>query len=308
MPQGGEDKVVATGRAFPSRGPGDPGEPTYLVLADRAEPYLLARVRWPDVAQAISASSPDWLDDPGLFDLPYDPSAVTVSFPQAASVAASWGRQLHPGTAQGVLSYIRRMPANWSDLSPSERRTWGIEFVGTRRVSTRRVGHRRWFGANNALSPGAQRDEQTAALAEAGAGGPVANGRSQLAGANSSAGSVAVERRRQARVGVGGRAHIRAGHTTLSAGLVDLSERGVRCALPEAPPLVVPGAALGGPFLLETELMTARICLDTAGRISWHRSIGAGIQFGVAFAELAEGDAQGLQRLLATARKSGGHR
>ena len=52
------------------------GEMKYLVLADRAVPYLLARVRWPDVAQAISAASPGWLDDQGLFDLPYDPSAV----------------------------------------------------------------------------------------------------------------------------------------------------------------------------------------------------------------------------------------
>src|SRR6516225_5070655 len=69
---------------------------TYLLLADRASPYLLARVRWPDVAQAITKASQDWLDDPGLFDLPYEPSAVKVSFPQAASVAAAWGRQLRP--------------------------------------------------------------------------------------------------------------------------------------------------------------------------------------------------------------------
>src|ERR1019366_271819 len=66
----------------------DNGEVRYLVLADRAVPYLLARVRWPDVAQAISAASPDWIEDSGLFDLPYDPSAVTVSFPQAAAVAS----------------------------------------------------------------------------------------------------------------------------------------------------------------------------------------------------------------------------
>src|SRR6202044_1940435 len=59
----------------------------YLVLADRAVPYLLARVRWPDVAQAISAANSEWVEDQGLFDLPYDPSAVVVSFPQAASIA-----------------------------------------------------------------------------------------------------------------------------------------------------------------------------------------------------------------------------
>jgi len=58
------------------------GDVRYLVLVDRAVPYLLARVRWPDVAQAISAASPDWVEDQGLFDLPYDPSAVTVSFPR----------------------------------------------------------------------------------------------------------------------------------------------------------------------------------------------------------------------------------
>jgi hypothetical protein len=34
----------------------------YLLLADRASPYLLARVHWPDVAQAITIGSQDWLD------------------------------------------------------------------------------------------------------------------------------------------------------------------------------------------------------------------------------------------------------
>src|ERR1700739_2801922 len=109
-------------------------ELTYLVLAARAAPYLLARVRWPDIAQAITVGCPDWLDDPGLFDLPYYPGGVTGSFPQAASVAAAWGRQLRTEAADGVPSFIRRMPANWSDLSPAERRALGIEFVGKRRV------------------------------------------------------------------------------------------------------------------------------------------------------------------------------
>src|ERR1039457_3039840 len=112
---------------------------TYLVLADRAVPYLLARVRWPDVAQAITVGSPDWLDDPGLFDLPYHPSAVKVSFAQAASVAAACGRHLRAEAAEGVPSFIRRMPANWSDLSPVERRAYGLEPVGRLRVSARRL-------------------------------------------------------------------------------------------------------------------------------------------------------------------------
>jgi hypothetical protein len=112
-------------------------EVTYLVLADRGAPYLLARVRWPDVAQAITAGCLDWLDDPGLFDLQYDPSAMPVTFPQAAWLAASWGRQLEPEPARGVPSFIRRMPANWSDLSPAERRALGIESPGRRRGPAR---------------------------------------------------------------------------------------------------------------------------------------------------------------------------
>ena len=83
------------------------GELTYLVLTDHAVPYLLARVHWPDVAQGISARSTDWLEDTGLFDLPYDPSAIAVSFPQAASVAAGWGTQLQPGAAEDVLATAR---------------------------------------------------------------------------------------------------------------------------------------------------------------------------------------------------------
>ncbi len=135
------------------------GEVKYLVLADRAVPYLLARVRWPDVAQAVSAASPGWLDDSGLFDLPYNPNAVTVSFTQAASVAAGWGRQLHAEPAEGVPVYLRRMPANWSDLSPSERRNWGIEFVGRRRSPLHRGGRRRPLPAR-AAAPAARAGER----------------------------------------------------------------------------------------------------------------------------------------------------
>ena len=148
----------------------------YLVLADRAVPYLLARVRWPDVAQAISAASPGWLDDQGLFDLPYDPSAVPVSFPQAASVAAGWGTQLHAEAAEGVPSYLRRMPANWSDLTPSERRTWGIEFVGRGRGPAHRVRRLRPFRAEAAAPAGPH------ANGHAVSSGPAAFGHGELAG------------------------------------------------------------------------------------------------------------------------------
>lgn len=275
----------------------DTGEVRYLVLADRAVPYLLARVRWPDVAQAISAASPDWIEDPGLFDLPYDPSAVAVSFPQAASVAAGWGTQLHPEVAENVPAYIRRMPANWSDMSPSELRAWGIEPLGRRRAPAPPLQRLRALQAKIAgSSTSAQAESHNGELAR-----PAANGHGLLVDVTSGFGNVDAERRGAARVRLVGRAHIRCEHTTVTAGLVDLSERGVQCVLPKAPRLVKPGATLGGPFLLEAEVEASRICLDVTGRISWYQSNGAGTHFGVTFGELARGDTEGVRLLLAVA-------
>jgi PilZ domain len=271
----------------------DSDEVRYLVLADRAVPYLLARVRWPDVAQAISAARPDWLDDPGLFDLPYDDSAVTVSFAQAASVAEGWGRHLHTEPAEDAPYYIRRMPADWSDLSPSERRTWGIEFVGRPRGPARR--RRPW-----------RPDTVTRAGSGAPARAPApVNG--QVGGDLTPAGHPD-ERRRHERVPLAARAHIRCEHITLTAGLVDLSETGVRCVLPEAMPLIAPGSTFTGPFLFDAEVDTSRICLDVGGRISWHETTGAGSRFGVAFDELADGETEGVQRLLVAAGRKRGNR
>ena len=287
----------------------DPGEMAYLVLTDRAAPYLLARVRWPDVAQAITVGSPDWLDDPGLFDLPYHPSAVKVSFAQATSVAAGWGRQLSAEAAEGVPSFIRRMPANWSDLSPVERRAYGLESVGRKRVSARRLRRLRSSQAEiGAFVPAtAPSNGQVAALA---AGGPAtgANGRSQTAGPTGGRSMVAVERRRHVRVPVDGRAHILLAGATIPVGLVDLSEGGVQCVLPEASRMLAPGAPLGSPFLLEAEVTTSRICLDVASQISWHRSIRAGTHFGVVFGELDDGETEGVHRFLVAASSRRGSR
>ncbi len=259
----------------------DAADVKYLVLAERAVPYLLARVRWPDIAQAITVGSPDWLNDMGLFDLPYDLSAVPVSYTQAASVAAGWGGQLRADPAHGAQSFIRRMPANWSNLSPVERRAYGIESVGRRRPSSRHVRRLRASQAKNAASAASPAD------------GP---------------GNAAAERRRQARVGVAGQVHIRSGHTTISAGLVDLSEGGVQCVLPETRPPLAADVLLDGPFLLEAEVIAPRICLDVAGRISWHRSTIADTRFGVFFGRLDDGEIEGVQRFIAAACSRRGSR
>jgi len=293
----------------------DPGDMTYLVLTDRAVPYLLAKVHWPDVAQAITVGNPDWLEDPGLFDLPYEPSAVSLTFPQAASVAAAWGRQLDGGAADSVPSFIRRMPANWSDLSPVERRALGIEFLGRPRASARRVRRLRSREVKNAASSaGAQADGSAGVLAGAeqspGAvlGGPAANGRGQATGVAGSPRSAATERRRNARVRVDGRAHIRCGHATMSAGLVDLSEGGVRCVLPESPAVFAPDGALHGPFVFEAEATRSRICLDVAGQIRWQGSAGDVTHFGVAFGELTDQETEGVQWFLTAASSRRGYR
>jgi hypothetical protein len=286
----------------------DPGEIAYLLLTDRAAPYLLARVRWPDVAQAITVGSPDWLDDPGLFDLPYHPSAVPVSFAQATSVAAGWGRQLSAEAAEGVPSFIRRMPVNWSDLSPVERRAYGLESVGKKRVSARRLRRLRSSQAETGafVPAAAPPNGHVPALA----GGPAtgANGRSQTAAPTGGLSRVAVERRRHVRVPVDGRAHILWGRATIAVGLVDLSEGGVQCVLPEASRMLAPGAALGHPVLLEAEVTTSRICLDVASRISWSRGIRAGTHFGVVFGELDDGETEGVHRFLVAASSRRGSR
>jgi hypothetical protein len=106
-------------------------EVQYLVLGG-TDPYLLARVRWPDVAQAISEDCPRWLDDPGLFDLPYERESTKVSPGRAAEIAAEWGTQLPAPSSTGFSEpRLRRIPATWSDMVPVERRAWALEHVTT---------------------------------------------------------------------------------------------------------------------------------------------------------------------------------
>jgi hypothetical protein len=244
----------------------DTREMSYLVLTDRAVPYLLARLRWPDVAQAMTVSSPHWLENPGLFDLHYDSSAVNVSFSQAASVAAGWGTQLRAGAAaDGPV--MRRMSSSLHEKSRRNEHAWSIGFVGRRRDSSRRVPRLQPVGEMAAPVRGAE--------------------------------GALLERRRYPRLRIDGRAHIRSGPATISAGLVDLSQGGMRFVQLEPPSALTPGAALEGPFLFEAEGNASRICLDVAGRIVWRHSIGASTHFGVAFSDLADAETEGLQLFLA---------
>jgi hypothetical protein len=146
------------------------GEVQYLVLPDSTNPYLLARVRWPDVYQAISPVRPDWQDDPGLFDLPYDPSSTRVSFAEAALIAADWGAQLPADETVRTarVELMRRMPANWSDLSPAEQSAWSIVHTKPGKLSAagdevRRAPRRAPLGSRLARLRARKRDVEPAA-------------------------------------------------------------------------------------------------------------------------------------------------
>jgi hypothetical protein len=115
---------------------------------------LLARVRWPDVFQAISPARPHWRADPGLFDLPYDPASTLVTRDQAEAIAAQWGAQLPSDDANGAAtprpSLMRRMPANWSDLSRAEKHAWAIDPAALRDATT--VPATRWWRRRRAAA------------------------------------------------------------------------------------------------------------------------------------------------------------
>jgi hypothetical protein len=149
-------------------------EVQYLVLPDLTHPYLLARVRWPDVFQAISPVRPDWQDDIGLFDLPYDPSSTTVTLEQAAAIAAEWGARLPADESDRTSepALMRRMPADWSNLSRAEKRAFAIEFVKTRKpaaageerahdpvVATSGSRHGRWPWRRRVVAPSLEPSE-----------------------------------------------------------------------------------------------------------------------------------------------------
>lgn len=124
----------------------------YLVLGDPSDPFFLARVRWPDVFDAISPARPKWLPDVGLFDLPYDPAATAITRADAQRIATSWGATLpgidEPSDATSQ-TMIRRMPATWGALSPAEMRPWALDVVRAEQHRTSRRARRR-FGRRSA--------------------------------------------------------------------------------------------------------------------------------------------------------------
>lgn len=246
-------------------------EVKYFVLADSTSPYLLARVRWPDVAQAITAGFREWQDDPGLFDLPYDPISATVTSVQAAAIAAAWGARLPTDdTVKSPLPpLIRRMPANWSDLSPAEIRAWSLDYV--------------------------VRGRRAAASAPTQGNGERSGRKSRLGRRRSSA---FAERRIHARALVGGQAQIRCGPKTVTADLVDVGPGGMHCVVLDTQAVLEVGGDLGRPIVLRRDTPEKPIRLDVAGTVTWRSDVGLGTHFGVAFGPLSEEQAGRIHDLL----------
>jgi len=111
-------------------------DPAYFALVGGDVVLLVARIRFPDIAQAASALHPLWKDDIGLLDLPDDPSSVALTPEQAAAVVSVWGLSLADEipVRSPIPPLIRRMPANWSGLSPAEESAWLLD-----------VARRGWF-------------------------------------------------------------------------------------------------------------------------------------------------------------------
>jgi hypothetical protein len=254
----------------------------YLVFPSGDRPYLLACVRWPDIALAISTHCTAWREDQGLFDLPYEPGAQVVSAGEAAAIAAAWGGELPADSAlvDAELALHRRMPANWSHLSPVERRAWL-----PRRPPVARPPRIAAVQAapGFAVLEGVEVAEPYQPVLD-GAGDGQASG---------------PDRRRYERVTARGRVILYCGHRKITADLVDVSLGGARCAVSDdvtdldsvttVTPLVIE-RAVGGPPLM----------LDVPCVVVWKRpGDGGAHHLGVQFGELGDRHLEGLRELIA---------
>jgi hypothetical protein len=265
----------------------------YFVLGGATNPYLLARVRWPDVAHAITKGCLTWLDDPGLFDLPYDPISARVSFDEASAIATDWGINLQSGAViETARPLIRRMPANWSRLSRAEEQAWALEYVTTglsanalRESSDGRDPRK--SGRRSLL--GRRRPEHAPAASSNG------QNTTDVAATN---GHKPPDRRRHARVPVGKPAQIRCGDKTVAANLMDVSEGGGRWLVFDPHAALEVGEQLDPSLVLEGDGFEVQVNLDVGGTVIWGNDTGLGAQVGVAFEQLSDKQVERVQHLL----------
>lgn len=64
---------------------------TYATDSADGVPYVLARLRWPDLAETISPHNPEWTTQRSAFAMLYDSSGELVSEEVARKLADRWG-------------------------------------------------------------------------------------------------------------------------------------------------------------------------------------------------------------------------
>jgi hypothetical protein len=259
----------------------------YLVLPDVRSPFLLARVRWPDVAQAISPANLEWQDDPGLFDLPYDPSSVAISAEHASAIAEGWGASLPAGgeASAWTRSIIRRMPPNWSSPSPAEVYQWSLDLA-------RPAGPR-----GHASFPSAEaRTRRFASLLRAGDRSNVANDEAE---------HEKVDRRREPRVRIRSLAEIGFGTAHLPAELLDLAGGGARLFLRHCSAVLDVGRTLDPLVLIDSNGTIATKRLELSGTVEWRSDSREGSDFGVSFRSLRTAQSDGVRLLVAHGSDTG---
>ena len=72
---------------------------TYVVERRGGVPYLLARLHWPDTAEAVSPSHPVWKSSQSLFDKLHGSDGELVTEGDAMRLAQSWGAPWPPDDA-----------------------------------------------------------------------------------------------------------------------------------------------------------------------------------------------------------------
>jgi hypothetical protein len=268
-----------------------PGKMAYLVLGGAANPYLLARVRWPDIAQAITAGCTNWLDDVGIFDLPYEAISSEVTYTEAAAIASRWGASLpsEETAIECARPLIRRMPAEWSRLTPAEERAWSLEFVTT---GLRADAIRQRAEAGDSR----RRGSLLARLRKALGGFKYPD---EIESSTPPTPAPSSERRLHARVPARGRGQIRCGNKTVSATLVDMSPGGARWHIVDSHAALEVGEQLDpSSLVVEGDGSGNEISLDVSGTVMWGETTALGAEFGVAFEPLSADETDRVRHLL----------
>ena len=63
----------------------------YFTEASPDMPWLLARVRWPDIAQVVTKADPVWRDDKDALRYLWDSDGAITTPDEAARIAHAWG-------------------------------------------------------------------------------------------------------------------------------------------------------------------------------------------------------------------------